>query len=82
MTSGQVRALCELLRIRWECLRTRTKERAYLMMEKLVTSEPFTFFCNPSPFFCTPDEEIMLFSAMSITGALKPRLVIEQVSLE
>nr|XP_024385943.1 tetratricopeptide repeat protein 27 homolog isoform X2 [Physcomitrium patens] len=31
-----VRALCELLRVRWERLRSRTKERAYAMMEELA----------------------------------------------
>ncbi|KAG0561788.1 hypothetical protein KC19_9G091800 [Ceratodon purpureus] len=31
-----VKAFCELLRIRWERLRSRTKERAYAMMEELA----------------------------------------------
>jgi hypothetical protein len=33
---GKVRALCQLLRIRFERLRSRTRERAFLMMENLV----------------------------------------------
>ncbi|KAL9665683.1 hypothetical protein QQ045_021104 [Rhodiola kirilowii] len=33
-----IRCLCDILRIRWESTRSRTKERALLMMEELVQS--------------------------------------------
>ncbi|OIS97025.1 PREDICTED: tetratricopeptide repeat protein 27 homolog isoform X1 [Nicotiana attenuata] len=36
--------LCDILRIRWESTRSRTKQRALLMMDKLVQG-----ICDPSP---------------------------------
>ncbi|KAK6923332.1 hypothetical protein RJ641_011636 [Dillenia turbinata] len=33
-----IRSLCDILRVRWESTRSRTKERALLMMDKLVQS--------------------------------------------
>ena len=35
----QVRSLCHILRIRWEATRSRTKQRALLMMENLVSAK-------------------------------------------
>jgi hypothetical protein len=35
----QIRSLCDILRVRWESTRSRTKQRALLMMENLVSDE-------------------------------------------
>ncbi|XP_078447813.1 protein prenylyltransferase superfamily protein [Wolffia australiana] len=40
-----IQCLCDLLRVRWESTRGRTKQRALLMMEKLVGR-----VCGPSPY--------------------------------
>jgi hypothetical protein len=32
----QIRCFCDILRIRWESARSRTRERALMMMDKLV----------------------------------------------
>ncbi|BFI27698.1 tetratricopeptide repeat protein 27 [Marchantia polymorpha subsp. ruderalis] len=54
-----VKVWCQLLRIRWEATRTRTRERAFLMMEKLtddmrrgdlkVSQRMLYAFCVPFP---------------------------------
>jgi hypothetical protein len=39
----QVRSLCDVLRIRWESTRSRTKQRALLLMENLVSAISFPY---------------------------------------
>ncbi|KAE8126170.1 hypothetical protein FH972_020914 [Carpinus fangiana] len=39
-----IRCFCDILRIRWESARSRTRERALMMMDKLVET-----VCKPSP---------------------------------
>ncbi|KAL4569426.1 hypothetical protein LXL04_025062 [Taraxacum kok-saghyz] len=52
-----IKSFCDLLRIRWEGTRTRTKERAILMMDKLVQSiyNPTPEVSSRIPFFFTVD---------------------------